>query len=121
MSSLTPSMRSSSSSMLSPAAGGVDGSAGLVIEGVEADTSAGGLLAGPVVCCFCGSSVACLALSTASAILAGQVGSRGEWRRTSGVVEKSWTRSREASAVFILLAHAVQLDVVLVLRGHVSA
>lgn len=55
------------------------------------------------------------------AVLAGQVGSSGEWLRLAGVVEKSSPRS--VSGVFSLSAraHAVQFDVIMPFSSQLSA
>lgn len=52
---------------------------------------------------------------------AGHVGSRGEWRRWTGVVENNVSRSVSGLVALTALAHAVQLDVILPLCAHLSA
>ena len=89
----------------------------VVLPGLPKDWLSWGLFP---ACCFL-SSVAAIALSTPWAILVGQVGSRGECRRTRGVVEKRVGRLTAGSEIFILLAHAVQFAVALPLREQVSA
>lgn len=98
-----------------------DGSAAFLREVVEVDTSAGRAWGSAAACCCFLSSVVFLVFSTAREILVGHVGSRGECRSRNGVVEKRWGRLRVEFSAFIRLAHAVQLDVVLVFKGQESA
>lgn len=101
-----------------------EGANGLVLPTPVAGAlpvTAGGVVEGVFEACCCLAAVACLAFSTVRATLAGQVGSRGEWRRSRGVVKKRCFRSSAWSAVFILRAQAVQLEVNLPFNRQVSA
>lgn len=121
MFSLTAAARVPAGGVLAVGTRGAGGSVVWALRSAEADASAGRAVLEAGACCCCLSAVACLAFSTAKAILAGQVGSRGECRSFLGVAEKRTLRSVEGSAVFFSLAHAVQFEVIIPLNSHFSA